>query len=185
MDAAPPACHIRAAVSTRDPRLRPYRVALWIVYFTILILGIGLISVSIGRSLRGPARPAKTAGELPTRAALRGCLEDLEELNREQNERAWGLAHDLEKRDPIERWNTWARDWEGRVDDLSDRCRLDSTSGADAAARQEIAGARDALLALHRAYANQVTRFGQEHGDLAQAAAEAMAHARIAVGQAR
>ena len=40
------------------------------------------------------------------------------------------------------------------------------------------AAARDALLALHRAYAAQVLRFRQEHGDLAQAAAEALAHAR-------
>lgn len=170
-------------VSPRDPRLRPYRVALWIVYFTVLLVAIGLVAVSIGRSLRGPARPAKAVGALPTRAALRGCLDDLEDLNREQNERAWRLAHDLERRDPVERWNTWARDWERRVDDLSDRCRLDSGSGDDAPARSDLAGARDALLALHRAYANQVNRFGQEHGDLAQAAAEAMAHARIAVGQ--
>jgi hypothetical protein len=174
-----------SAVSPRDPRLRPYRVALWIVYFTVLLLGVGLMSVSIARTLRGPARSAKAAGPLPTRAALRGCLLDLENLNREQNERAWTLAHDLEARDPVGRWNLWARDWERRVDDLSDRCRLDAGSGDDAAARGELAAARDALLALHRAYKTQVNRFGQEHGDLAQAAAEAMANARVAVGQAR
>jgi hypothetical protein len=172
-------------VSPRDPSLRPYRIALWILYFAVLIAGIGLMSVSVARSLRGPARPAKVLGALPTHAALRGCLSDLEDLNREQNERAWTLAHDLERQDPVERWNAWAREWERKLDDLSDRCRLDSASGEDAAARTELAGARDALLALHRAYGQQVNRFGQESGDLAQAAAEAMAHARIAVGQAR
>ena len=142
------------------------------------------MSVSIGRSLRSP-RAHRSAGALPTHAALRVCLADLDLLYREQNTRAWTLAAELETRDPVARWNEWAREWERRVDDLSDRCRLDAASGEDAAARAELAAGRDALLALHRAYGAQVNRFGQENGDLAQAAAEAMAHARVAVGQTR
>jgi len=51
--------------------------------------------------------------------------------------------------------------------------------------RTEMAAARDAMLALHRAYAIQVTRFGADHGDLVQAAAEALAHARVAVQRTR
>lgn len=184
MDGVAGACDSRCVI-TRDPRLRPYRVALWIVYFAVALIGIGLMSVSVARSLRGPARPPRTTGPLPTRAALRVCLADLEALNQEQNVRAWTLARDLETRDPVGAWNAWAREWERRVDDLSDRCGLDAASGADAAARSELAAARDALLALHRAYAAQVARFAQEQGDLAQAAAEALAHAREAVGRAR
>ena len=172
-------------MSPRDPRLRPYRVALWIVYFTIVLGGIGLMSASITRSLRGPSRAARVQGALPTRAALRVCLSDLEQLYREQNERAWTLAADLEHRDPIQAWQVWAREWEHRLDDLADRCRLDAASGADAAARSELAAARDALLALHRAYTAQVNRFAQEHADLSRAAAEALAHARVEVGRAR
>jgi hypothetical protein len=172
-------------VIARDPRLRRYRAALWIVYFLVILLGIGLMSVSIARSLRGPSRPSRAQGPLPTRAALRVCLSDLELLFREQNERAWTLAADLEARDPIGSWNLWSRDWEHRVEDLADRCRLDAASGQDATARAELAAARDALLALHRAYAAQVSRFAQEHWDLAQAAAEALAHAREEVGRTR
>ncbi len=172
-------------MAARDPRLRPYRLALWIVYFTILVLGIGLMAISIGRSLRGPSRAARAHGPLPTRAALRVCLSDLELLYREQNQRAWTLANDLEQRDPVAAWNQWSREWERRVDDTSDRCRLDTSGGDDAAARAELAAARDAILALHRAYAAQVNRFAQEHGDLAQGAAEALAHARVEVGRAR
>ncbi len=162
----------------RDPRLKPYRAAMWALYFAVVLLGMGLVTVSVGKSLRGPARPPHTNGALPTRAALRVCLTDLELLYREQNLRAWTLASDLEARDPLAAWNLWAREWERKLEDLADRCRLQDTSGEDAAARSELAAARDALLALHRAYAAQVLRFGQEHGDLAQAAAEALAHAR-------
>ncbi len=168
-----------------DPTLRPYRVALWVFYFVVLLLGIALMARSIAVSLRGPSRPARTPGALPTRAALRVCLSDLELLYAEQNERAWRLGASLETHDPFASWNQWARDWERRVDDLSDRCRLDVASGEDAAARSELAAARDALLALHRAYAAQVNRFAQEQGDLTRAAAESLAHARQAVAQTR
>jgi hypothetical protein len=170
-------------VPPRDPRLRPYRSALWIAYFAVVLLGIGLVSLSVARSLRGPSRSTRTAGPLPTRAALRVCLGDLELLYREQNQRAWALGLEFEGPDPLATWNLWSHDWEKKVDDLADRCRLDSASGEDAAARAELAAARDALLALHRAYAAQVNRFAQEEGDLAQAAAEALAHAREAVGR--
>ncbi len=167
----------------RDPSLRPYRAALWVVYFLVVLLGIGLFSVSVGRSLHGASRSARGGGALPTRAALRVCLGDLDLLNREQNQRAWALGLEFEGPDPLATWNLWAREWERKVEDLADRCRLDSASGEDAAARAELAAARDALLALHRAYAAQVNRFAQEEGDLAQAVAEALAHASEAVGR--
>ncbi len=172
-------------MSPRDPSLRPYRVALWIVYFAVIVVGIAVMATSIGRSLRGAPRPARSPGALPTRAALRVCLNDLELLYREQHERAWLLALEMEARDPLGAWNAWSREWERKVDDLSVRCRLDDRSGEYAPALAELAGARDALLALHRAYAAQVNRFAQEHSDLAQGAAEALAHAREAVGRVR
>jgi hypothetical protein len=173
------------AVTARDPRLRPYRTAMWGLYFAVVLLGIGLIAFSVGRSLRGPERPARVDGPLPTRAALRVCLADLELLAREQGQRAWALGNELEGKDPLAAWNLWARGWERRVADLADRCRLDESSGADAAARSELAAARDALLALHRVYAAQVNRFAQEQGDLLQAVAEALAHAREEVSRTR
>jgi hypothetical protein len=158
---------------------------MWALYFAVILLGIGLFTVSITRSLRGAARPAREAGPLPTRAALRVCLTDLELLYRDQNQRAWTLGSEFELKDPIGSWHLWSRDWEGKVDDLSDRCRLDGASGPDAAARSELAAARDALLALHRAYTVQVNRFAEEYGSLAQAAAESLAHAREEVGRSR
>jgi hypothetical protein len=172
-------------VTARDPRLRPYRAAMWAVYFAVVLLGTGLVAVSVARSLRGPSRPAHAEGPLPTRAARRVCLSDLELLAREQGQRAWALGSELEGQDPLAAWNLWARGWERRVEDLADRCRLDESSGEDAAARSELAAARDALMALHRVYAAQVNRFAQEQGDLLQAVAEALAHAREEVSRAR
>lgn len=172
-------------MTPRDPRLRPYRTALWIVYFAVLLLGIGLMAASIARSLRGPSRPARAAGALPTHAALRVCLADLELLYREQNERAWALGDDLERPDPFVAWAGWSRGWEERVDDLSDRCRLDDGSGDDAPARRRLAGARDAILALHRAYSAHVNRFAQEEGQLVTSAQDALASARLEVARTR
>ncbi len=186
MDEARVACHSPTVMSQRDPTLRPYRFAMWALYFGVVLLGIALVATSVALSLRGPARPARASGALPTRAALRVCLADLETLYREQNHRAWALGTEFEGPDPLGAWNTWSREWERKVDDFADRCRLDEGGGGeDARARGELAAARDATLALHRVYAAQVNRFAKEEGDLAQAAAEALAHAREGVLRAR
>lgn len=170
-----------AAVSARDPALRPYRFAMWIVYFATTFLGVGIMTYSVARHLRGPPRPAPSR-ELPTRAALRLCLQDLEALYREQNQRAWALGVEFEGKNPLGTWNDWSRKWERQVEDLGERCRLDASDrGEGYRERTELAAARDAMLSLHRAYQAQVNRFAQEEGDLASAAAEAMAHAREAV----
>jgi hypothetical protein len=157
---------------------------MWVVYFAVVLVSIGLTALSIAQALRGKARP-RSQGPLPTRAALRVCLTELESLYREQNQRAWALGTEFEGPDPLATWQRWSVDWEERVADLGDRCRLDQGGGEDAAARAELAGARDAMRALHRAYAAQVNRFAQEEGDLAEAAAESLAHAREAVTLAR
>ena len=158
---------------------------MWVLYFAVVLVSIALTAISVAQALRGPPARARSQGTLPTRAALRVCLGDLEQLFREQNQRAWALGTEFEGTDPLGGWQRWSADWEARVADLGDRCRLDDSGGEDAAARAELAGARDAMRALHRAYAAQVNRFAQEEGDLAQAAAESLAHAREAVSLAR
>jgi hypothetical protein len=158
---------------------------MWVLYFACIALGVGILVVSVARHLRGEKRGP--AGPPPTRAALRVCLVDLEELYREQNVRAFGLATELERPSPFQAWNEWAQGWERRVDDLSERCGLDGGNPREVAhaERTEMAAARDALVALHRAYALHVNRFAADHGDLLQATAEALAHARVAVDRAR
>ena len=167
-------------MARRDPRFRPYRAAAWALYFAAIAIAVGLFVASVARTLAGrPRRPAE-AGSLATRAALRVCMDDLDALYVEQNQRAWAMGARFEGPMPLAVWSEWAPRWEERVEDLSDRCRLDVTKGEWALERADMAAARDAMLALHRAYTAQVNRFADEHGDLARAAAEAMAHAREA-----
>jgi hypothetical protein len=171
-------------MAPRDPRLRPFRIALWVVYLTVVAVAVGLTIRSVVKNLRGPHRPA-AQGMLPTRAAMRVCVNELEGLHREQNERAWRLGGDIGDGDAVARWRTWSHEWEQRVDDLADRCRLeaDEPDPQGFGGRQELARARDAVLALHRAYAAQVNRFAQEDAKLASAAAAALHEARVALAR--
>lgn len=165
----------------RDPRYRPFRIALWVVYLTVVAVSIGLTVASIVKSLRGPPRPSAV---VPTRAAVRVCLTELEALHREQGERAWRLGSELaDGVEAVRRWQLWSLEWEQRLEDLAGRCRLDAkdreAGGFDA--RPELAAARDAVLRVHRGYSLQINRFAQEQASLARSAAEALQAARGAV----
>ncbi len=166
----------------RDPRYRPFRIALWVVYLLVVGVSVGLAVRSIVQNLRAPHRPA-AVGVLPTRAALRVCVNELEALHREQNARSWRLADEISEGESVDRWQAWAHDWEQRVDDLADRCRLDATDPDPQGfgGRAELARARDAVLALHRAYRAQVNRFAQEDAELARSAADALDKAKGAL----
>ena len=168
----------------RDPRLRPFRIVLWTVYLTVVAVAIGLTSRSIVKNLRGPHRPA-AVGALPTRAALRVCVTELEALNREQSERAWRLADEAGAGEAVAHWQVWAREWEQRVEDLADRCRLDADEPDPQGfgGRRELARARDAVLALHRGYTVQVNRFAADGARLAGAATAALREARAALAR--
>jgi hypothetical protein len=167
----------------RDPRTRPFRIALWAIYLTVVAVAVGLTIRSVVKNLRGHHRPPTAT--LPTRAALRVCVTDLEALQREQNERAWRLGDELgDKADAISRWQAWSREWEQRMDDLADRCRLDADEDpARLGGLRALADARDAILALHRAYGMQVNRFAQEDAALAAQVAEALERARGVVNR--
>ncbi len=171
-----------ARVPPRDPRYRPYRIALWVLYFALIAVSTGLTIVSVVKHLRGPHRPA-AVGALPTRASVRVCVTELEGLHREQNERAWRLSDEIGEGDAVARFDVWSREWEQRMDDLADRCRLDAADPDPQGfgGRAELAAAREAVLAVHRAYRAQVNRFAQEEADLARRAAESLRDARKAL----
>ncbi|HET7824160.1 MAG TPA: hypothetical protein VFK90_02460 [Anaeromyxobacter sp.] len=168
----------------RDPRYRPYRVALWVFYLLVVGVSSGIAIRSIVKNLSGPAYPVAEGG-LPTRAALRVCVTELEALHKEQNERAWRLGTDAGEGDAVHRWQVWSREWEQRVRDLAERCRLDASVPVreEYGGREELAQARDAVLAVHRAYAAQVSRFAQEEAKLAHVAAAALREARAALAR--
>ncbi len=171
-------------MAPRDPRLRPFRIALWAIYLTVVALAVGLTIRSVVKNLRGTHRPS-AVGALPTRATVRVCVTELEALHNEQNERAWRLGSEVGESDAVARWQAWAREWEQRVDDLGDRCHLEA-DGPDPGGyggQKELGAARDAVRAVHRAYAAQVNRFAREEADLARAAAAALREARAAAAR--
>ena len=155
---------------------------MWVAYFLTLLLSIGTLVANLVHHLSGPHRP-QANGQLPTRASMRVCVQELEALQREQNTRAWKLAEGIGSPEAIPAFDAWSREWEQRVDDLSERCRLDAAEPEPAGfkGRAQTAQARDAVLALHRAYRAQVNRFAAEGADLARSAAEAIDDARAAI----
>jgi hypothetical protein len=165
-------------VLQRDPRLRPYRAFMWMAYLLAIGIAGSALVASITRNLSGTRPPAK--GALPTRAVSRVCAEEIATLNRELNQRAWKLGGEIGGSDAIARFYTWSLEWEQRLEDLGERCRLESSTGdpGDFSGRRELAQARDAVLALHRAYRAQVNRFAAEQAELAEAAARAIELAR-------
>jgi len=169
-------------VNQRDPRLKPYRFVMWTAYLLAIGLAIGAMIFSIGRNLTGTRSPA--SGALPTRAVARVCTEELDALYLELNQRAWKLGGEVGGGDALSRFGAWSQGWEQRLEDLGDRCRLDVSSGdpGDFKGREELARARDAVAALHRAYQAQVNRFAVEQAELARSAASAVALARERAG---
>jgi hypothetical protein len=170
-------------MSGRDPSLRPYRFAAWALYIGIILVMVSLTVVSVARTLRGTVHPRPSEGPLPTRAALRVCFSDLEILYQDQNRHAWVLAADLDGKDPLAAWSSWSHRWESKLDDLSERCRLDSLADGEEGVTQraELAEARDAVLLLHRSYNGFVNRFADQYRDLVRSTADALARARQGV----
>lgn len=168
----------------RDPRYRPFRIAVWVIYLVVVGVSSGLAIRSIVANLRSPSPPA-AAGALPTRAALRVCVNELEALHREQSERAWRLGVEAGEANAVERWRVWSREWEQRVHDLAERCRLDAgePDPQGFGGREELARARDAVLAVHEGLSAQVSRFAQSEATLARAAAAALTEARAALAR--
>jgi hypothetical protein len=154
---------------------------MWVIYFLAIGLSIGTLVVSIVHHLSGPHRPV-AQGTLPTRATVRVCVQELEALHREQSERAWKLGAEVGGRAALTGFDAWSRTWEQRIEDLSDRCRLDASDPDPQGfgGRPELARARDAVLAVHRAYRAQVNRFAAEGAELASHAAGALQAARAA-----
>ncbi len=160
-------------MAPRDPKLRPYRAALWVTYFVVILVPIALVITSVVRHLRTPYRASEADALRPS---LRVCVQELELLQREQNKRAWALGEEMGRPDALQRFLLWSQDFERRVGDLGARCHLEGGDGFRG--RAELARARDAVLELHRAYRAQANRFAQEEADLAVAAAAALASAK-------
>ena len=115
---------------------------------------------------------------------MRVCVEELEALSGSRTHRAWKLGEEIGSARRWPAFDAWSREWEQRVDDLSRALparRLGARAARRSRGRAELARARDAVLALHRAYRAQVNRFAAEEADLARGAADAWRPPRAAI----
>lgn len=153
----------------RDPALRPYRIAVYVVYG----LCCALLFVQLVRSVVGDLyghRPSGGAIETPT-----ACLEELERLYNELSARAVQPApRGLESGALSSEWDAWSRRWEDDIERVSLRCPIESSDPAAAA----LAEALDGIEALRR----RLSRTGEETAEDARRVKEALASARKTLG---
>ena len=162
----------------RDPRLRPFRIALWAIYLTVVALAVGVTVRSVVRNLRGPPRPSVRAADPGRAPRLR--------------HRAGGAPPRAERarlaarRTRGRRATRCCAGRRGRASGSSGSTTSPTAAGSTRTSRTRRASAggrswraaRDAVLRLHRAYAAQVNRFAQEEANLARGAAAALRRRR-------
>jgi hypothetical protein len=150
---------------TRDPALRPYRLAVYSLY--ALFCGfIFLVMIrSVIRDLYG--RPPITGPqESPT-----ACLEDVERLYAELSSRAvapapFGLESDQLSRE----WDSWSRRWEDEVERVSQRCNLEAPAEpAGRALSDALEGIEELRRRLSRSGADTAADARQVKQSLAEA----------------
>ena len=153
----------------RDPALRPYRIAVYVVYgFLCALLFVQLLRSVIG-DLYGH-RPAEAPLHSPT-----ACLDDLERLYNELSARAVQPAPlGLESGALSREWDAWSRRWEDDIERVSRRCRLQSPDPAWAA----LAEALDGIEELRR----RISRTGADAAADARRVKESLASARKQLG---
>ena len=154
----------------RDPTLRSYRVALYIVYGAFCAVLFVQLLRSVASDLYGHAEPAAP------QASPTACLEDVDRLYAQLSARAVQPAPGgLEGGALGREWDQWTRRWEQEVARVSSRCELDDARDP---ARQKLARAVDALEELRR----DLSRSGESAADEARKAKDAIAEARALLG---
>ena len=154
----------------RDPTLKPYRVALYVVYAGFC----ALLFAQLLRSVAGDLYGGK--GAPPAQASATACLEGVDRLYAQLSARAVQPAPGgLEEGGLAREWDLWTRRWEEEVARVSERCRLGE--GSDPAL-QQLALAVDGLEELRR----DLSRSGESASADARQVKDALAEARKLLG---
>jgi hypothetical protein len=157
-------------VATRDPSLRPYRIAVYVAYSVIALVSCTLIFRSVvtdlfGRGPQAQARPATPAA----------CLDDADRLFAAISARAAQPApRGLDSEALALEWDRWSRRWEDDLAEATSRC-----GRAEGPARDHLSTALDDLENLRR----EIGRSGQETSAAALRVKDELAAARLAVQQ--
>ncbi len=154
----------------RDPSLRPYRIALYVVYGAFCTLLFALILRSAISDLYGHAPPPAP------QASATACLEDVDRLYAQLAARAVQPAPGgLEGGALSREWDLWIRRWEHDVARVSERCQLGESRDP---ARRQLALAVEGLEELRR----DLSRSGDSVAAEARQVKDALAQARKLLG---
>jgi hypothetical protein len=157
-------------VAARDPTLRSYRVALYVVYGAFCAVLFVQLLRSVASDIYGHPPPAAP------QASATACLEDVDRLYAQLAARAVQPAPgSLEGGALAREWDLWTRRWEAEVARVSSLCELDN---AHDPARRLLATAVDSLEELRR----DLALSGESTSAQARQVKEALAQARHLLG---
>lgn len=154
----------------RDPTLRPYRVALYVVFGAFCAVLFLQLLRSVASDIYGHPPPAAP------QASATACLEDVDRLYAQLAARAVQPAPGgLEGGALAREWDLWTRRWEAEVARVSSLCELDNARDP---ARRQLATAVDALEELRR----DLALSGESTAGQARQVKEALTEARQLLG---
>jgi len=157
-------------VPARDPTLRPYRVALYVVFGAFCAVLFLQLLRSVASDIYGHPPPAAP------QASATACLEDVDRLYAQLAARAVQPAPGgLEGGALAREWDLWTRRWEAEVARVSSLCELDNARDP---ARRQLATAVDALEELRR----DLALSGESTAGQARQVKEALTEARQLLG---
>jgi len=149
----------------RDPALKPYRIAVYVVYGAACALLVLQLVRSVVGDLYG-RRPPEGPQQTPI-----ACLEDVERLYGQLSSRAVQPAPGgLEGGALAREWDAWSRRWEDELDRLNERCRPESGGNGSRA----LSDALDGIEELRR----RLSRSGSDAAEDARRVKDALAQAR-------
>jgi hypothetical protein len=157
-------------VAARDPTLRPYRVALYVVFGAFCAVLFWQLLRSVASDIYGHPPPAAP------QASATACLEDVDRLYAQLAARAVQPAPGgLEGGSLARELDLWTRRWEAEVARVSSLCELDHARDP---ARRRLAAAVDALEELRR----DLALSGESTAGQARQVKEALTEARQMLG---
>jgi hypothetical protein len=160
---------MRAPVTQKDPKLRPFRVAAYALYLGVVGTFSVLVIVSVIRSVwaMSPGRPEVRGETLPTRV----CLQQADALwqKLEGERRTFSDAKNASTL--VEGWQRFRLAWLRELREAQARC------GTEAPERAQLARVFDRLERVADLYTTSATQYGGE-------IAPALAAYRKAVSQA-
>jgi hypothetical protein len=145
------------AKEPEDPRYRPFRIAVWAMYFVVLLFFSGSISVSVIRSVlaMSPSHATSTTGSL----SVEQCLQKARQLWNELDARRKAMSDEPEvHRVDADYWTKFRVKW------LQEHRAAEAACAVDAPGREQLKMLFKRLDQTMDLYTTHATQFAGEVG---------------------